>query len=178
MPCDVTAGYVLEPLFSKEEIQDRVRRLASIIEADFPEERLFFVCLLKGSFVFTSDLIRHVSNPCVVDFMRVSSYGNSTTSSGTVHVSKDLETSITGENVVIVEDIIDSGITLSYVRDMLLRRQPRALRICALVDKRARRQVEIEGDYIGFTVDDGFIVGYGIDYAESLRNLPEMYVLK
>jgi hypoxanthine phosphoribosyltransferase len=170
-------GRVLRPLFSKEQIHDQVLKLASLIEADFPNERLLFICLLKGSFMFTSDLIRHVNNPCVVDFMRVSSYGNRTTTSGTINISKDIETSIAGQNVVIVEDIIDSGITLSHVRDMLLKRNPKALKICALVDKRARRQVVIEGDYVGFTLDDGFIVGYGIDYGEEFRNLPDIHVI-
>ena len=151
---------------------------SALIAGDFPEEELVFVCVLKGSFMFTSDLVRHIPNPVVVDFMRVSSYGNATTSSEKIRVTKDLETDIRGKNVVIIEDIIDSGRTLRKLRDMLLARNPRALKICALVDKRARRKVEIEGDYVGFTIDDGFIVGYGIDYAEKYRNLPEIFILE
>lgn len=168
----------MKKLFSKEEIGGAVKRLASSIEKDFAGEEIVFVCLLKGSFMFTSDLVRCIRNPSRVDFMRASSYGNAMRSKGEVTVTKDLEEDIEGKNVIIVEDIIDSGITLRLVREMLERRKPKALKICALVDKRARREVEIEGDYIGFTIDDGFIVGYGIDYAELYRNYPEIYVVE
>jgi hypoxanthine phosphoribosyltransferase len=169
---------MMKKLFSKEEIGGAVKRLASSIEKDFAGEEIVFVCLLKGSFMFTSDLVRCIRNPSRVDFMRASSYGNAMRSKGEVTVTKDLEEDIEGKNVIIVEDIIDSGITLRLVREMLERRKPKALKICALVDKRARREVEIEGDYIGFTIDDGFIVGYGIDYAELYRNYPEIYVVE
>ncbi len=162
----------------KEEIAEAVRKLAKAIREEFDEEELVFVCVLKGSFMFTSDLVRQFAGPVVVDFIRVSSYGNGMTTQGTARVTKDLETDIGGRNVVIVEDVIDSGLTLTSLRDMLLARGPRRLRICALVDKRARRQVEIEGDYVGFTMEDGFIVGYGIDYAEKYRNLPEIFVVE
>jgi hypoxanthine phosphoribosyltransferase len=168
----------LTPLFSRSDIDAANRRLAHLIAGDFPEEELVFVCVLKGSFMFASDLVRHIPNTVVVDFMRVSSYGNATTSSEKIRVTKDLETDIRGKNVVIIEDIIDSGRTLQKLRDMLLARNPRTLKICALVDKKARRKVEIEGDYVGFTIDDGFIVGYGIDYAEKYRNLPEIFILE
>jgi hypoxanthine phosphoribosyltransferase len=168
----------LKPLFSKSDITKANRKLASLIARDFDEEEIIFVCILKGSFMFTSDLIRHIKGPAVVDFMRVSSYGSGMTSSGRITVTKDLETDIRGKNVVIVEDIIDSGRTLREIRDMLLDRGPKNLKICALVDKRAHRVVEIEGDYVGFTMDDGFIVGYGIDYAEKYRNLPEIFVVE
>lgn len=168
----------MKKLFSKEEISGTVKRLASLIEKDFAGEDIVFVCLLKGSFMFTSDLVRCIRNPSRVDFMRVSSYGNAMRSKGEVTVTKDLEEDIEGKNVVIVEDIIDSGVTLRLVCGMLERRKPKALKICALVDKRARREVEIEGDYVGFTIDDGFIVGYGIDYAELYRNYPEIYIVE
>ena len=154
-----------------------MKDLAGRIENDFPDEEILFVCLLKGSFIFTSDLVRRVRNPSRIDFMRVSSYGNQMTTRGNVEIVKDLEEDIEGRNVIIVEDIIDSGLTLTRVRDMLLTRNPKALRICALIDKRCRREVEIEGDYVGFTIDDGFVVGYGIDYAEYHRSLPDICVV-
>ncbi|OPX93690.1 MAG: Hypoxanthine phosphoribosyltransferase [Syntrophorhabdus sp. PtaU1.Bin002] len=169
---------MLRRIISRKDIADAVRRLASAIEKDYGNERIIFVCLLKGSFMFTSDLVRYVHNPTRVDFMRASSYGTGTESKGTVEIKKDIEEVLEGENVIIVEDIIDSGLTLKRVRDMLSERGPKSVRICALLDKRGRRQVEIEGDYVGFTLDDGFVVGYGIDYAEEYRNLPEIYVVE
>ena len=169
---------MLRKLYSKEAIEETVKRLAAMIEKDYDAEKIIFICLLKGSFMFTSDLVRQVANPSRVDFIRVSSYGNGTSTSGTVTVTKDLEENIEGENVIIVEDIIDSGLTLKYVKEMLAGRNPKSVKICALLDKRARRETEMEGDYIGFTMDDGFVVGYGIDYAEQYRNLPEIYVVE
>jgi hypoxanthine phosphoribosyltransferase len=169
---------MLKRLFSKKDIKNAVKRLALSIKKDFKGEKIVFVCLLRGSFMFTADLIRYINNPSKIDFIRASSYGHNMKSKGKITITKDLEENIEGENVVIVEDIIDSGLTLTYIRDMLLKRNPKSLKICALVDKRARREVEIEGDYVGFTIDDGFIVGYGIDYAEQHRNLPEIYVVE
>lgn len=169
---------MLKPLFTKKDIDDTVKRLASCIENDFDDEEILFVCLLKGSFIFLSDLIRCIKNPSTVDFMRVSSYGTAMKSKGEVTVTKDLEESIEGKNVIIVEDIIDSGLTLKIVKEMLLERGPKSLKICALLDKRARREVEMEGDYVGLTIDDGFVVGYGIDYAEHYRNLPDICVIE
>jgi hypoxanthine phosphoribosyltransferase len=169
---------MLKPLFTKEEIDSTVRGLALSIERDYDDEEIYFVCLLKGSFMFMSDLIRCIKNPSRVDFMRVSSYGNAMQSKGEVVITKDLEEDIGGKNVVIVEDIIDSGLTLKSIKKMLLERNPKSLKICALLDKRARREVEIEGDYVGLTIEDGFVVGYGIDYAEQYRNLPEICVVE
>lgn len=169
---------MLKTLFTKDEIDDAVKRLASCIENDFDDEEILFVCLLKGSFMFLSDLIRCIKNTSTVDFMRVSSYGTAMKSKGEVTVTKDLEESIEGKNVVIVEDIIDSGLTLKVIKELLLKRNPKSLKICALLDKRARREVEMEGDYVGLTIDDGFVVGYGIDYAEHYRNLPEICVVE
>ncbi len=168
---------MLKRLFSEQDIANTVKDLAGRIENDFPDEEILFVCLLKGSFIFTSDLVRQVGNRSRIDFMRVSSYGNQMATRGNVEIVKDLEEDIEGRNVIIVEDIIDSGLTLTRVRDLLLTRNPKALRICALIDKRCRREVEIEGDYVGFTIDDGFVVGYGIDYAEYHRNLPDICVV-
>jgi hypoxanthine phosphoribosyltransferase len=169
---------MLKPLFTKEEIDSAVRDLALSIERDYVDEEIYFICLLKGSFMFMSDLIRCIKNPSIVDFMRVSSYGNAMQSKGEIVITKDLEEDISGKNVVIVEDIIDSGLTLKSIKKMLLERNPKSLKICALLDKRARREVEIEGDYVGLTIEDGFVVGYGIDYAEQYRNLPEICVVE
>lgn len=168
----------LEKLFDEDQIRAAVKRLAEMITRDFDGEEIVFVSVLKGSFMFISDLMKEIKNPVVIDFIRASSYGSDTTTSGKVKLTKDLETDITGRNVIIIEDIIDSGLTLTAIREMLLARKPRALKICALVDKRARRKVEIEGDYIGFSMEDGFIVGYGVDYAERYRNLPAIYVVE
>ena len=169
---------MLKPLFTRNDIEIAVKRLASSIEEDFDDEEILFVCLLKGSFMFLSDLIRCIKNPSQVDFMRVSSYGAAMKSKGEVTITKDLEESIEGKNVIIVEDIIDSGLTLKIIKDMLLERHPKSLKICALLDKRLRREVEMEGDYVGLTIDDGFVVGYGIDYAEYYRNLPDICVVE
>jgi len=169
---------MLKKLFSKKDIATAVKRLALSIEKDFPGEEIVFICLLKGSFMFTSDLIRHIRNPSRIDFMRVSSYGNTMHSKGKITVTKDLEEDIKGKNVVIVEDIIDSGLTLKSIRAMIQKRKPKSIKICALIDKRARRKVKIEGDYIGFTIDDGFVVGYGIDYAEQYRNCPDICIIE
>ena len=168
---------MLKKLFSKDEINNAIKRIASQIENDYDDVKIVFICLLKGSFMFTSDLIRHIRNPSRIDFIRASSYGSGTCSTGEVTISKDIEEGVEGENVIIVEDIIDSGLTLTRVRDMLQERNPKSLRICALLDKRARRKVEIEGDYVGFTLEDGFVVGYGIDFAEMYRNLPDIFVV-
>lgn len=168
---------MLKKLFSKQDIAKAVKGLAKKIEQDFNGEEIVFVCLLKGSFMFTSDLVRCIKNPSRIDFMRVSSYGSAMKTGGKVSVLKDLEEDVKGKNVVIVEDIIDSGLTLTHIKEMLGRRGPKSLKICALLDKRARREVEIEGDYVGFTIDDGFVVGYGIDYAEQYRNWPEICVI-
>ena len=168
---------MLKKLFSRDEIDSAVKRLASQIEDDYGDEKIVFICLLKGSFIFTSDLIRQIRNPSRVDFLRVSSYGSGTSSKGEVTITKDIEEGIEGENVIIVEDIIDSGLTLTRVRNMLQDRKPKSLRICALLDKKARRKINIEGDYVGFTLEDGFVVGYGIDFAEMYRNLPDIFVV-
>jgi len=168
----------LRELFDEKTIRDAVKRLADAISRDFGGQEVVFVSVLKGAFMFTSDLLREMKGPVKVDFIRVSSYGGNTTTSGEVTLTKDLETDIGGRDVIIVEDIIDSGLTLRALRDMLLARNPRTLKICALLDKRARREVEIEGDYVGFTIEDGFVVGYGIDYAEQYRNLPGIYVVE
>jgi len=166
----------LRKLFDETDIREAVKRLALAILRDFDGEEILFVPVLKGSFIFASDLVREIESPVIIDFIRAASYRCGSATCGEVTLTKDLETDIMGKNVIIVEDVIDSGTTLRSIRDMLLARNPRSLKICALVDKRARREVEIEGDYVGFTIDDGFIVGYGLDCAEQYRNLPAIFV--
>ncbi|MCX8110735.1 MAG: hypoxanthine phosphoribosyltransferase [Syntrophorhabdaceae bacterium] len=169
---------MLKKYIDKKEIEDAVKRLAAEIENDYRDKEIYFVCLLKGAFMFTADLIRHINNPTRIDFIRASSYGNSTVSCGEVMITKDLEEDIRDRDVIIIEDIIDSGITLKCIKDMLLKRNPRSLKICTLLDKRGRRQVEIEADYVGKEIDDFFIVGYGLDCAEKYRNLADIYIIE
>ena len=161
----------MQTLLSAEQIQERVRGLAQEIRADHPDG-VHFVCVLKGAFVFLSDLARAMDGDVTLDFMAVSSYGSSTKSSGQVQVLKDLGAGIEGRDVVIVEDIVDTGLTLTYLQDILKARSPRTLRTACLLSKPSRRKVEVKVEYIGFTIEDKFVVGYGLDYAERYRHLP------
>src|SRR5690349_4852638 len=165
-----------EILLSAEEIQKRVAQLAGEIRRDFPDG-LHMVAVLKGAFVFLSDLARNMQGQVSLDFMAVSSYAKGTTSSGEVRLLKDLDTTLDGKHVVIVEDIVDTGLTLMYLQDILRARNPRTLRTCCLLSKPSRRQVNVKVEYIGFTIEDRFVVGYGLDYAEQYRNLPHIAVL-
>jgi len=165
-------------LLTAEKIQTRVRSLAEEILRDFgAEDDLHFVCVLKGAFLFLSDLIRAISRPVSVDFMALSSYGKGTTSSGEVRLVKDLDSGLEGRNVVIVEDIVDTGLTLSYLQEILRARSPKTLRTACLLSKPSRRMVDVHVDYVGFTIEDRFVVGYGLDFAEKYRNLPYIAVL-
>jgi hypoxanthine phosphoribosyltransferase len=168
------AGHIL---VSSEEIQEKVREMGERITKDYRRENLLLVGILRGAVVFLSDLMRHLELPCEIDFMEVSSYGAETTSSGVVRILKDLEEGITGRHVLIVEDIIDTGLTLSYLRRSLLARKPASLEICALLSKPSRRQIALEVKYVGFEVPDVFVVGYGIDFAGAYRNLPDIHAL-
>lgn len=159
-------------MFSAEEIRNRVKELGKQIENDYKGEEILVVGILKGANMFTCDLIREIDLDVRIDFMSVSSYGSGTESSGTVKILKDLDTDIHGKNVLIVEDIIDSGRTLSNLVKELKIREPKSLKLCTLLDKPSRRVTEVDVDYIGFEIEDKFIVGYGIDYAEKYRNLP------
>ena len=163
-------------LVSSARIQTRVRELAAEIQRDFPDG-LHLVCVLKGAFIFLSDLVRNMKGPVSLDFMAVSSYAKGTTSSGEVRLMKDLDTSLDGRDVVIVEDIVDTGLTLNYLQEILRARNPRALRTACLLSKPSRRQVDVKVEYVGFTIDDHFVVGYGLDYAEQYRNLPDITVM-
>lgn len=162
----------IDVMISEKEIADKVKALAKQIEKDYEGEQLLVVGILKGASVFVSDLIRNINLDVNIDFMSVSSYGNSTESSGTVRILKDLDVDIANKNVLIVEDIIDSGLTLSNLVKELGIRNPKSLKLCTLLDKPQRRTVNIPVDYVGFVIEDKFIVGYGIDWAEKYRNLP------
>ena len=166
-------------LIDEATLQKRIQELAATITADYDGiEDLMLLAVLKGSYMFLADLSRSLRRPHAVDFMGVSSYGGGTKSSGAVRIMMDLKEPIEGRNVVIVEDIIDSGHTLSYLRRTLLARNPRSLRICSLLSKPVRREVEVPMDYIGFDIPDEFVVGYGLDFDELYRNLPFIAVLK
>jgi hypoxanthine phosphoribosyltransferase len=166
-----------EVLFTKGAIEDRVRELAGDISRDYAGKELIMIGVLKGAFIFMSDLIRNMTIPCTVDFARLASYGAGTASSGKVIVAKDIETSIRDKDILIVEDIIDTGVTLSFFVDWLKERNPRSLKVCAFLDKRMKRKVKFDADYVGFTIDDGFVVGYGLDFNEQYRFLPDVYVI-
>jgi hypoxanthine phosphoribosyltransferase len=171
-------GERLVPLYSEEAIRRRVAELAAAIRADAGGGELVLVGILKGAFVFLADLIRALEIPLRVDFVRVASYGERAESAGRVAITKDVELDLAGRDVVVVEDILDSGLTARVVLEHLARRGARRLRLCALVDKRERRRVSVDPDYVGFVLERGFIVGYGIDYAERYRHLPAIYTLE
>ena len=165
-------------LISKEEIANRVKEIANAISNDYKDVEPLFVCILKGSVFFTADLLRSISIPATIDFMCVSSYGSSTTSSGELKIKKDLNESIEGIHVIVVEDIVDSGNTLYNLKKLLLERNPASVKIATLLDKPDRRTASIKADYCGFVIPDEFVIGYGLDYAEKYRELPEVCVLK
>jgi hypoxanthine phosphoribosyltransferase len=165
-------------LISEEEISRKVAETAAQISRDYENKNPVFIGILKGSFVFMADLMRKVNIYCDIDFMAVSSYGNKSASTGAVKINKDLSQDIEGRDVVIIEDILDSGLTLSYLKKYLLNRNPKSIKICTLLDKPARRVTDIVADYYCFNIPDAFVVGYGLDYAERYRNLPYIGVLK
>jgi len=169
---------IQEILFTEEEIQLKVKELGKQISWDYAGRNLLVICVLKGAFIFMADLVKAIDIPLELDFMAVSSYGVSTKSSGVVKIIKDLDIPVEGRDVIIVEDIIDSGLTLSYLIDVLERRNALSIAIVTLFDKPARRTVDLEPDYKGYTLPDAFVVGYGLDYAEKYRNLPYIGILK
>jgi hypoxanthine phosphoribosyltransferase len=168
--------FAMDVLISADDIRRRVQSMAQEIRRDHPDG-VHLVCVLKGAFVFLADLARELTGVATLDFMAVSSYGNSTRSSGQVQVLKDLDTGLEGRDVVIVEDIVDTGLTLTYLQDILRARSPRALRTACLLSKPSRRKVDVKVEYIGFTIEDKFVVGYGLDYGEQYRNLPYIAVI-
>ena len=169
-----------EMVYSQEQIAQRVAELGKQLTNDYRGKDLLVIGLLKGSVVFMSDLIRAMDTDMTIDFMVASSYGDSTESSGTIKISLDIKQNLKGKHVLIVEDILDTGTTLSFIRDIIRLRQPESVKICTLLDKDkiVARKVDIRADYVGFPVDDRFIVGYGLDYAQKYRNLPYIAVLK
>ena len=168
-------GYHLNRLFTQEQIASIVQGLADQISKDYSGKELVVVCILKGAFMFLSDLIRRLQIPVQVDFVRLASYGSGMKTCGKIEITKDVEIPLEKKDVLIIEDIIDSGRTLRFLKDRLALSNPRSIKVCALLDKKARREVVMEADYLGIDVDDLFIVGYGIDFNEHYRHLPEIY---
>ena len=166
--------YHLHRLLSREDIASIIERLADQISEDYARRPLVVVCVLKGAFMFLSDLIRHLRIPLQLDFVRLASYGSSMKTIGRVEITKDIELPIEGKDVLIVEDIIDSGRTVRFLKERLALSNPRSIKVCALLDKKARREVPMEADYVGKELDNLFVVGYGIDFNEAFRNLPEI----
>ncbi|GIM30177.1 hypoxanthine phosphoribosyltransferase [Clostridium polyendosporum] len=170
--------HIEEVLFSETQVVEKVKELAVQISKDYQDKNLVVVGVLKGSVVFTSELIKYITVPCELDFMSVSSYGNSAETSGVVRILKDLDSDIEGKDILIVEDIVDTGLTLNYLLKILRDRKAQSIEIVSLLNKPARRKADIEVKYYGFEVPDEFIVGFGIDYAEKYRNLPFIGTLK
>ncbi|HET9088125.1 MAG TPA: hypoxanthine phosphoribosyltransferase [Acidobacteriaceae bacterium] len=168
---------MLPSLITSKQIQQRITEIGAEISRDFTGQRIVLVGVLKGAAIFLADLARAITVDCTFDFVAVSSYGKVTSSSGGVRLIKDLDLSIAGSHVLLVEDILDTGLTLDYLRTMLLQRRPAALKIAAFLDKPSRRALAINADYVGFTIPNHFVVGYGMDYAERYRNLPDVCLL-
>ncbi len=165
-------------MISEEQVDLRIREMADQISKEYEGKSVHLICILKGSVFFSCELAKRLTIPVTLDFMSVSSYGSETVSSGRVRILKDLDESIQGKNVIIIEDIIDSGRTLSYLKDLLSVRAPESLKICTLLDKPDRREINVEVDYVGFVIPDEFVVGYGLDYDQLYRNLPYIGVVE
>ena len=169
---------IQEVLFSQQQLEERVDQIAQEITRDYAGKEIVLISVLRGSFVFMADLCRRIDLPCTIDFMSVSSYGSGTSSTGQVQITKDLSGDISGKHILVVEDILDSGNTLSYLLKLLEQRKPASIRLCTLLDKPERRVKPVEVHYSGFTIPDAGVVGYGLDYAEHYRNLPYIGILK
>ena len=169
---------VLRVLLSEEEIRVKVKEMGQKITEDYKNSNLMLVTVLKGAVVFLADVMRQIDVPAEIDFMVVSSYGSGVKSSGVVKIVKDLDVPLEGKDILIVEDILDSGLTLSYIKELLASRGPRSIKIATLLDKPSRRKVDLQADYVGFSVPDEFVIGYGLDYDEKYRNLPYIGILK
>lgn len=163
---------IVEVLISREKVEERIKELAKEIEKDYAGKELVCVGLLKGSVMFMADLIKTVDLDLRIDFMKVSSYGSGTNSTGVVKILKDVDVDLAGKDVLIVEDIIDTGLTILNVKDFLSKKNPKSVKVCTLLDKPSRRVVEVKGEYVGFEIPDEFVVGYGLDFDEKYRNLP------
>lgn len=159
-------------LFTEEKIQKRIEAMAKEIDKDYFGREIFLIGVLKGAFVFMSDLVRHLEAPVTLDFMSIASYGDTTSSTGVVKLLKDLDTDVESRHVLVVEDIVDTGLTLNYLLKNLATRHPATLKVCTLLDRPARRKVKVDVHYVGFTIPDVYVVGYGLDFAQKYRNLP------
>lgn len=168
----------MTPVLSRAEIAEKVKNLAEQISRDYGEKDFCVIGILKGAFVFMADLVRELPDSIQIDFVRVASYGSETVSSGNVQITKDLEIDIEGQDVLVVEDIVDSGITIAWFLKHLKKFNPRSMKVCAFIDKTERRQVQVPIDYVGHVVDQGFLVGYGLDFDEKYRGLPEVYEIE
>jgi len=173
MNCDISAV-----LFDEHKIQARIKEIGCRISEEYKGKNPVFIGILKGGFVFLSDLIRSISIPIEIDFLAVSSYGAGTVSSGAVKIKKDIDIDITNRDIIIVEDIVDSGLTLQYIRDYLEKHDPASVKICVLLDKPEAHKIEVSYDFVGFNISNEFVVGYGLDFAERYRNLPYIGILK
>lgn len=171
------AKVIRQVLISRDEIANMVARVGQEITADYAGKKILMICVLKGAFIFMSDLVRSIDLPVEVDFMSVSSYGGNTSTSGVVRILRDLDTDITGKHVIIVEDIIDTGLTLQHLKELLATRNPASIAICTAFDKPDRRKVDVTVNYRGMTIPDEFVVGYGLDYAGDYRHLADVCVL-
>lgn len=169
--------HIARVMLTEQEIKTRVKELANQIERDYNGESLTLICVLSGASIFFADLVRELNLDARFEFMSVSSYGSGTVTSGEVKILKDINRPIAGKHVMIVEDIIDTGCTLNYLKNVLLQRQPLDVKVCTILDKPSRRRVEFAGDYVGFTIPDEFVVGYGLDYDGKYRNLKDVCVL-
>lgn len=168
----------VKEMLSEEELNTRIRELGEQISRDYEGEEVFLVCILKGAAFFACELAKRITVPVTIDFMATSSYGSGTVSSGEVQIKKDLDLGVEGKNVIIVEDIIDSGNTLNYLSGLFKDRKAKSIKMCAMLDKPERREVDVPMDYIGFTIPDAFVVGYGLDYDQKYRNLPYIGVVE
>lgn len=171
-------NYTVEELISQEKVETRIKELAAQISKDYEGKSVHLICILKGSVFFTCELAKYITVPVTIDFMQCSSYGADTKSSGIVKLAKDLDEPITGKHAIIIEDIIDSGRTLSHLFKLLGQREPASLELCTLLDKPERRVIDVEVKYTGFEIPDEFVVGYGLDYDQQMRNLPYIGVVK
>lgn len=165
-------------LFDENTIQKRIKEIGGQISDEYKDKNPILICILRGAAIFMSDLMRRMTIPMEIDFMSISSYGNSTQSSGVVRIRKDIDTDITGRHVIVVEDIVDSGLSLSYIIEYLNQHKPASVKTCVLLDKPEAHKIKVDIDYFGFTIENEFVVGYGLDYAERYRNLPYIGILK
>jgi hypoxanthine phosphoribosyltransferase len=168
----------LVPLYPRAAIAQRVREIARALSSSFTGREPVVVGVLKGAFIFVADLVREMEIPVTVDFLQVASYGSATTSSGAVRLVKDLDLDIAGQDVILVDTVVDTGLTLHFLRDRLLQRRPRSLTVCVLIDKRQSRRVEVAVDHVGFVLSEGFVVGYGLDQSEAYRHLDSLYLVR